>query len=172
MRTLRVALAIAVALFAQTMLSPLLGRTSVVVDLGLVVVVFTGLVMGPVAGLLAGTVTGLMQDALAGGIVGLSGLSKTLVGFGSGVFGTMFIVARPGPRYVVFFLASIVDSAILAGLHAILDIRSFPPAFATIVVRALLSAAVGVMVFLAIESLPKFAERRKLGKGRTGTGRI
>jgi rod shape-determining protein MreD len=172
MRSLRVALAIAAALFAQTMLSPLLGRTSVVVDLGLVVVVFTGLLMGPVAGLLAGTVTGLMQDALAGGIVGLSGLSKTLVGFGSGAFGTMFIVARPAPRYVVFFLASLADSAMLVGFHAVLDARSFPPAFATIVARALLNAAVGVMVFLAIEFWPRFMERRKIGKGKMGPGRI
>ena len=167
MRTLRVALAVVAALFVQTTLSPLLGRAAIVVDFGLVVVVFAGLTMGPAAGLLTGSVTGLVQDALAGGVVGLSGLSKTLVGFASGVFGTMFIVTRPVPRYVVFFLASLVDAAILAGLHAVFDARSWPPAYAATVARALFNAAVGVAVFLAVEFWPKFVERRRVGKGRT-----
>ena len=35
----------------------------------------------PVTGMLAGTVGGLAQDALAGGIVGIGGMSKTIVGF-------------------------------------------------------------------------------------------
>ena len=170
MRTLRVALAVVAALFVQTTLSPLLGRAAIVVDFGLVVVVFAGLTMGPAAGLLTGSVTGLVQDALAGGVVGLSGLSKTLVGFASGVFGTMFIVTRPVPRYVVFFLASLVDAAILAGLHAVFDARSWP--YAATVARALFNAAVGVAVFLAVEFWPKFVERRKVGKGRTMAGRV
>jgi rod shape-determining protein MreD len=172
MKTLRIALAIVAALFVQTTLSPLLWRASIVVDLGLVVVVFTGLLMGPVAGLLTGTVTGLMQDALAGGTVGLSGLSKTLVGFGAGVFGTMFIVTRPVPRYVVFFLASLVDAAILAGLHAVFDGRSFPPAYTTIVARALFNGAVGVAVFLVIEFWPRFVERRRLSRSKVRAGRV
>ena len=172
MRALRVALAIVAALFLQTTLSPLLGRAAIVVDFGLVVVVFTGLAMGPAAGLLAGSVTGLVQDALAGGIVGISGLSKTLVGFAAGVFGTMFIVTRPVPRFVMFFLASIVDAAIFTGLHAVFDARRVPPAYMALVARGLFNATVGVSVFLAIEFWPRFVERRRLGKSRVRAGRV
>ena len=38
----------------------------------------------PVAGMLAGTLGGLLQDMLSGGIVGVGGLAKTLVGFAAG----------------------------------------------------------------------------------------
>ena len=127
MKALRVALAIVAALFVQTTLSPLLGRAAIGVDLGLVVVVFTGLLMGPSAGLLTGSVTGLVQDAIASGIVGLSGLSKTLVGFGAGVFGTMFIVTRPVPRFVGFFLASLRSEERGDKMSSVLDIQYKKP---------------------------------------------
>lgn len=172
MKTVRVALAIVAVLFIQTTLSPLLGRAAIVVDLGLVVVIFIGLTMGPSAGLLTGSVTGLAQDALGSGIVGISGLSKTVVGFAAGVFGMMFVVTRAVPRFVVFFLASLADAAIFIGLHGALDARVAPPAYASIVARALFNAAVGVTVFLAIEFWPKFQERRRLGRGRIRARRI
>lgn len=172
MRSLRVTLAIVAALFVQTTLSPLLGRAAIGVDLGLVVVVFAGLMMGPSAGLLTGSVTGLVQDAIASGIVGLSGLSKTLVGFAAGVFGTMFIVTRPAPRFVVFFLASLADSAVFVGLHAVFDVRVVPPAYAAIIVRALVNATVGVSAFLLMEFWPRHLERRRMEKSRVRAGRV
>ncbi len=171
MKSLRVALAIVAALFVQTTLSPLLGRAAIGVDLGLVVVVFTGLMMGPAAGLLTGSVTGLVQDAIASGIVGLSGLSKTLVGFGASVFGTMFIVTRPVPRFVVFFLASLADSAIFFALHALFDARVAAPAYVPVVGRALVNATVGVSVFLVMEFWPRYQDRRRLEKSKLRVGR-
>ncbi len=51
---------------------------------------------------MAGTVGGLVQDALAGGIVGVGGFSKTLVGFLVGLLGAQFIVAQSLPRFVMF----------------------------------------------------------------------
>ena len=66
------------------------------VNLVLVAVVYVALAYGPVTGLLAGTVGGLAQDALAGGIVGIGGLSKTMVGFAVGVLGAQFIVSQTG----------------------------------------------------------------------------
>ena len=171
MRALHVALAIVAALVLQTTLSPILDRAGIKIDLGLVVVVFVGLMTGPPAGLLTGSATGLAQDALASGIVGVSGLSKTLVGFVAGVLGTTFVVARPVPRFVVFFGASLVDAGIFLGLHAIFDARVAPPAYAAILVRAITSATVGVTAFQLMESWPRFVERRRMAKSRLGTGR-
>ena len=171
MRALRIALAIVAALVLQTTLSPVLGHVGIEVDLGLVVVVFVGLMTGPPTGLLTGSATGLAQDALGSGIVGVSGLSKTLVGFLAGVLGTAFIVARPVPRFVVFFGASLVDAGIFVGLHAIFDARVAPPAYAAILVRAIASATVGVTAFQLMESWPRFVERRRMAKSKVRTGR-
>ena len=66
-----------------------------VFDLVLVGVVYAALLWGPVAGMLAGTIGGLLQDVLAGDVVGVGGLAKTLVGFAAGVVGTQFVLVRP-----------------------------------------------------------------------------
>ena len=65
--------------------------------------------------MLAGTVGGLVQDVLAGGIVGIGGLAKTLVGFVVGVLGAQFIVSQPLPRFVMFVGATVVHEACSRG---------------------------------------------------------
>ena len=94
MKAAGVILALAGALALQTTLAGLTIGGGTVVNLVLVAVVFAGLSYGPVPGLLAGSAGGLVQDALAGGVLGIGGLSKTIVGFGVGVLGAQFIVAR------------------------------------------------------------------------------
>ena len=83
-----------VALALQTILAGLLIGGRIAVNLVLVAVVYVALAFGPVTGLLAGVVGGLTQDALAGGIVGIGGLAKTLIGFAVGVLGAQFIVSQ------------------------------------------------------------------------------
>src|SRR5207244_2203710 len=56
-------------------------------DLVLVGVVYCALNWGPAAGMLAGTCGGLIQDVLSDDIVGIGGLSKTIVGFLTGALG-------------------------------------------------------------------------------------
>src|SRR6185503_13356209 len=95
-------------------------------------VVYVALTSGPVTGLLTGTVAGLMQDALSSGVIGIGGLSKTVVGFLAGIVGTQFIVAQPLPRFVVFFGATVVHAAIFMGLYALLDLRHFGTPYAAV----------------------------------------
>ena len=73
-----------VAVLLQMMFARYMIGGRVVFDLVLVAVVFVALQWGPVAGMIGGTVGGLLQDALAGGIVGVGGLAKTLVGYAAG----------------------------------------------------------------------------------------
>ena len=171
MRTLWVAVAIGAALVLQTTLGPLLLRGSIGVDLGLVVVAYVGLVLGPSAGLLAGSVTGLAQDAIAGDIVGVSGLSKTIAGFLVGFVGRLFIVARPLPRFVVFIMATVVDAGIFLGLHAIFDARLPSPQYTAIGARGIVNAAVGTAALSLVEYWPRFVERRR-AVGSRGRRRV
>ncbi|HEY8549588.1 MAG TPA: rod shape-determining protein MreD, partial [Vicinamibacterales bacterium] len=78
---LTVVLATIVALALQTAVVPFIVGRGGSIDLVLVVVVWTALQFGPAAGLLAGSAAGLAQDALSGGIIGVGGIGKTLVGF-------------------------------------------------------------------------------------------
>jgi rod shape-determining protein MreD len=156
-----VVLAIAVALALQTTLASFLVRGTIAVDLVLVVVVFVALTSGPVAGLLTGSVAGLIQDALSTAVVGIGGLSKTLVGFVAGVIGTQFIVAQPLPRFVVFFGATVVEKAVFIGLYEVLDLRDFGLPYYAVLGEALGNAVTGVVAFQLAELLPGAMERRK-----------
>jgi rod shape-determining protein MreD len=130
------------------------------------VVVYAALTGGPITGLLTGTFAGLVQDTLSTGIVGIGGLAKTIVGFLAGVVGTQFIVAQPVPRFVVFFVATIVHAVVFYGLYILLDLRQFRSAYAAVAGQALGNAVVGVVAFQLVELLPGAVERRRAARTR------
>ncbi len=115
MKAAGVLLALAGALALQTTLAGLTIGGGTAVNLVLVAVVYAALAFGPVPGLLAGSAGGLVQDALAGGIIGIGGLSKTIVGFVVGVLGAQFIVSQTLPRLVMFVGATVVHELCLPG---------------------------------------------------------
>jgi rod shape-determining protein MreD len=152
------------ALALQTTLSRFLTRGVFAVDLVVVVVVYVALTSGAVTGLLLGTLAGLIQDALTPGysVIGIGGLAKTIVGFLAGVIGTQFIVAQPLPRFVVFFMATLLHSLVFIGLYVILGLRSFSAPYAVLVGQAVGNAVVGVLAFQIVELLPGAVERRRM----------
>ena len=156
--------AIFVALAAQTTLAGYAFRSSAPIDLVLIAVVYVAIKSGPVRGLMAGTVAGLIQDALAGGILGIGGLSKTVIGFLSGVLGTQFIVTAPLPRFLLVLVATALHAAIFMGLYSLLDLRQFPPLYPAILGQALGNALVGVFLFQMAEWVPGFVDRRRAGR--------
>lgn len=162
MRSAAALAAILVALAAQTTLAGFRGGTAI--DLVLIVVVYVAIKSGPVTGLLAGTVAGLIQDALSSGILGIGGLAKTIIGFGSGVLGTQFIVTAPLPRFVLLLLATGLHAAIFIGLYTLLDLRQFPAPYSSVVGQAFGNAFVGVVAFQLVEWFPGFVDRRRAGR--------
>ncbi len=167
MRTLRVLVAIAVALALQTTLARFLVHGSLGVDLVLVAVVYLGLTTGPVAGLVSGTLGGLAQDALASGIVGIGGLAKTIVGYLAGIIGTTFIVTQTVPRFLMFFAATVVQAAVTIGLNALLERGPQDIPLGSIAAQAIGNALLGVVLFQLTEALPVMLERRRaMGRGR------
>ena len=167
MRAAWAIVAIAVALALQTTLARFVVRGTVAVDLVLVVVVYVALTTGPVTGLLTGTVAGLIQDALSsGGVIGIGGLAKTVVGFLAGIIGTQFIVAQPLPRFVVFVGATALHAAIFMGLYTLLDLRHFGTPYAAVGGQAVGNAIVGVVAFQLVELLPGAVERRRAARTR------
>ncbi|MFO7691567.1 MAG: rod shape-determining protein MreD [Vicinamibacterales bacterium] len=129
------------------------------VDLVLVAVVAVGLLHGRVAGLLTGTAAGLLQDALGGGMLGLSGLGKCVAGYLAGVAGTQFIVTQWMSRGLLFLGASALNSACFVGLSMLLGLRRYDNPLLVVATQAAVNAAAGVLLFYAIEFLPVGRER-------------
>ena len=161
MRAAGILVAVAVALALQTTLSRIAIRSTVAVDLVLVVVVYVALTSGPATGLLTGAFAGLVQDSLSSSVIGIGGLAKTIVGFLAGIIGSQFIVAQSLPRFVVFFGATVLHAVVFMGLYVLLGLRQFGTPYAAVTGQAAANAVIGVVAFQLVEFLPGAVERRK-----------
>jgi rod shape-determining protein MreD len=168
MKTAAVIAALFVALALQSTLAGLRIGGTTAVNLVLVVVVYVGLAFGPAGGLVAGTAGGLVQDALAGGIIGIGGFAKTLVGFLVGVLGAQFIVSQPVPRFVMFVSATMVHEACFQALYAVVESRGFRLPYSATLTQALVNAVVGVLAFQFVEHGPQMLQRRRARSASLG----
>ena len=102
-----------------------------------------------------------MQDALAGGIIGIGGFSKTLVGFLVGVLGAQFIVAQPLPRFVMFVGATIVHELCFQALLAMAETRGIRLQYSALFTQALINGIIGIVAFQIVEAGPGLLQRRR-----------
>lgn len=135
-----------------------------VFDLVLVGVIFAALQGGTVAGMLGGTIGGLLQDAASGGVVGLGGLVKTLVGAAAGAVGTQFVVAKPLAKTAIVAGATLTHAALRLLLQGVIDQQWPGVGWADMLEETLVNSIAGFLAFSAIEALPSAIAR---GRART-----
>jgi len=160
MKLLATAAALLLALAAQSALTQLAPGPARLFDPFLLVLVYVALAGGEVKGMLCGTAGGWIQDAHFGGtVVGLSGLSKLLVGFVVGVAGTRFVVSGPAQRLLTLFAATLLDGLLVEQLAGVFGVAILPLSFAGLAGRATVNAVVGTGLFLAADRVAS-RERR------------
>jgi rod shape-determining protein MreD len=170
MRTTRVMAVVLGAVLLQVALARYAVGGRFAFDLVLVGVVYVALQSGAVAGMLAGTVGGLLQDVLSGGVVGVGGLVKTLVGYAAGGLGTQFVVAKAHARAMIVALATLAHVLMAVGLRAVID-QTWPSlAWTTVLGEVAINAAVGWMAFQVTDSVPG-AMARGRSRSRSSWGR-
>jgi len=131
----------------------------------LVAVVYLALAFGPVTGMLSGVIGGLAQDALAGGIVGLGGLTKTLIGFVVGVLSAQFNLTSTVPRLVIFAVSTFVHQLLLAGMQRMTGSPLMSLQSSRMLAQALINAFIGVTAFFLVEQGPGILQRRRMRRG-------
>jgi rod shape-determining protein MreD len=119
-QTVKIALTILVALLLQMLLSNYLGFFKYV-DFALVMAVYFGLQRATLLGMLTGLVLGLGGDAVVGGILGVGGFSKTLIGYLAAVTSIKLSLENPLARLAVVAVASAANTILFVGLHLMLD---------------------------------------------------
>jgi rod shape-determining protein MreD len=154
MKVTRVLLAVVVALLLQMALARFAIGGRWMFDLVLVGVVFAALNWGPVSGMWAGTLGGLTQDALAGDIIGVGGLAKTVAGAVAGVAGAQFIVARPLPRAGMVAAVTVGHRLLIIGLLAVVDQDWRGVPWVAILIETGVNAAAGLVAFQVAEMWP------------------
>jgi rod shape-determining protein MreD len=145
-------LALLVAFVLQSALTHIVPRQARMIDLFVLVLVYCGLVGGETHAMLAGAAGGWIQDVqFGGGVVGLSGLTKVLVGFGVGVSATRFHLTEPGARVMVLFAATLLDALIFERLASAFEVRIQTLSLAALLTRAALNAALGGVLFFYVD---------------------
>ena len=140
----QIAAAVAVALTAQTTL-PRFVDAAAVLDLPLVAVVFAGLTGGPLVGLWTGTAGGLAQDLLSGGVLGVNGLAKSLVGTWAGWLSIQFITFQPWRRAVIVGAATLANAACVVGVYALVAAAGPPAHLRGLALQGSANATVGIL---------------------------
>jgi rod shape-determining protein MreD len=147
-----VVLALLAALLLQTALSRVLPGQARIVDAFLLVMVYYGLSGGETQGMVVGALGGWIQDIQFGGsVVGLSGLTRVLIGFAVGTAGSRFHLSEPGPRVLVVFLAALADGLVFSALASAFDVGITRLSPLAMLARAGVNATVGVLAFELVD---------------------
>ncbi len=145
-------LAVAGAVLVETALGYLVPAPGRYLDPFLLVAVYCALAGGETHGMLAGALAGWVQDALFGGrVLGISALSKLLVGFVVGLGAGRFLIAGVAARTLVVLLATAADALVVQWLASVFAVQAAglsPLAFAS---RATLNALVGGLLFALVD---------------------
>lgn len=170
MRVAWVAFALAAALAIQTTLVEMVAGTGAPLDLVLMVVMVVAIVNGPRAGLWTGTFGGLLQDALSGGVIGMGGLAKTVVGYLGGQFAAQFMVTRLWHKALVFVGGSLLHAALFVGGYSLLFDDRVVVTERDLLMQAAANTVAGLVVAVGLQTIPDEAERQRL-RGRWPGGR-
>lgn len=160
MKALLTAFALLMALVAATAFGQLIPGFGRIIDPFLLVVVYCGLRGGETHGMLTGLAAGWVQDAhFAGPVLGISPLTKVVVGFAVGLAGTRFLLVGVGARTMVLLAAAAADALLFQWLAAVFDVRVIELGPLGLLWRATVNAGLGVGLFeLADRRLPREGE--------------
>ena len=118
-RFLEVSLAILGAFLFYSLLGKLSPPLLLAINAFSLVVVYFSISRGEVFGAFLGTACGLIQDSFSSGVFGLAGLTKTLLGFGTGFVSRRIDVSSFFRRAVFILLMSSLELGAWAGLKAL-----------------------------------------------------
>jgi len=149
MRSLRFAMALAVATLLQVAGVSLFPQFSLAVDFFLVIVVFNAMDGNSAAGMFGGTAAGLVTDGLTGGHFGLFGIANTVVGYGTAITAQRLVIQRPASSLLVFAVAAAAQQLILLGLSLLFLADADLPQYSWILVKVGTTGVLGGVLYLA-----------------------
>lgn len=153
--------ALIVAALVQTAWLGRMPIAGAVMDPVLVLAVATGILRGAESGAVIGLAGGLLQDLLSGGPLGMHGLSKLVVGFGSGLFERSIYIENPFLPAVAAFAGTLLGEALLniVGVVTGLGTVSLRDAVPRVLIQAVLNSVIAPPLFRGIRALGLRFER-------------
>jgi rod shape-determining protein MreD len=160
-QTFKIALSIVVALSLQMLLPKFVGVFRYV-DLPLIVTIYFALQRAPLLGMAVGVVAGIGGDAVIGGILGVGGFCKTLIGYMAAIASVKLSLEHPLARVAVVAIASAANTIFFVGLYQMLEqeralqqalpyVSSWQEFGKTIGWKALADTLTSILVFVVLD---------------------
>ena len=131
------------------------------VDLVLLVVVYYGSIGARVGATVAGAAGGLLEDVWFGNLMGLHGLTKTLIGYLLGGLGVRFDLTSPAFRIVAVLLATLIERLVEPAVRLGIGVHASPPDLLELFWRSAGNVLVGSLFFLSLAG-KRMGRRRRL----------
>lgn len=157
MQNFKIVLTILVALLLQLVLPKRLLFFQYI-DMALLVTVYFSLQRAPVTGMLSGMLAGLGGDAVSGGIIGVGGFIKTLIGYLISVTSIKFPLENLFARLAIVAAASVTNTFLFVGLNLMLEqdlpyISNWSEFGKTLGWKALADTATALVLFFALDRI-------------------
>ena len=163
MIVLRAALALLLALGGEAGLGRFAPEIHRYVDLLTLPIVWYALARSQRSAMFVGCVTGLLQDVwFSGGVFGVGGFTKTLLGWMLGELGSRFDLNAPLGRLVSGAAITTADRFLEMGLLSLLDVSAGTIDPVELSIRAVVEGLLAVSVFAILD---------RVGGGRKPAGR-
>ncbi len=148
---------------AQASLLAPLSRVGLTPDLGMAILYAIAILTGPLEGALAGTAMGVLMNIASAGLIGMSGITRGIVGFAAGYLGTRIMDTR-NPSNMLFLAFFSLAEALLTFVYLDMTYGSFPFLslfFGRMLPRALTTAITGYWLLRAAQRPPILAKIRR-----------
>jgi len=122
------------------------------VDLSLLLITYWAFYRSRTQALFVGSLTGILQDAVLGWPLGYNGFGKTLAAFVIAESARRFDVEGTWIRFILLAVSSCLSSLSMLALFLLLQRSSSSIFLGASLVQALITAAVGALLFAALDS--------------------
>ncbi len=129
-------------------------------DLSLILIAYWAIYRSRIQALFVGSLTGILLDAVFGWPLGYNGFAKTLAAFLIGQAAKRFNAEETWIRFVLIASSSCVSSLTMFGLLALLQHTFSSVHLGASIMQALITAAVGVVVFGGLDNYNQSHVRR------------
>ena len=151
MKALNFLLAVSAAVLVQAAFGKLSGGFDRYVDLTLLPVVWYGIHGTQRSAMLVGCSVGLIHDAwFRIAVFGISGFTRTVLGWALGGLGGRFDLNRFAGRFAVAFSLALAEGILDAGLRRLMDLAQ-GAGWSEMLIRAVFTGAAAVVVFALID---------------------
>lgn len=151
----------------EILLSRMLPELRRYLDLPLILVLYLSIHSTAAKGAFWGTCFGLLADLLSGTLLGLNGLSKTLIGFLVGILRLRAAVEDALGRMLLLGAAACLDTVLIVAILDLLGRAFLDSSVPFFVMRGLLTAVFGVFVFRGYDRIkfpPKNFSRKLMAE--------